>query len=626
METREPLAELAAIVREINEVARDRGRLSSLLKLAGESGIFQSAATFVNSHKEKPFVLCDVRGGDHQDVRGWQTWPFRRLFATMRPRCIAHPERAISALAIPFEFGDEWCVVLMTLSEFAYGAEFESFFEALANFTVPRKAPVVALPDGIPVSPVEPRIVSFQMCPSLEIAVQSMLARRAWSSASSPDYAGLRAAIESNAPDVIFVDVEHAADPFSTIMRLHTMLATETQLIAFGQHKGAYLERQGLVDYMLPHDAPETEIFALLKRSVQRLPQLRKSRLREMTLGIEAALRDSRTPSELSAAGARHASELMSGWAGLHLVSANGETFAAEYPRQKPPVLVTIPKTFLSDEPLFQIRADERFYSEVSDDRRVAGALALLQPVSAASIPLRLGDLRLGTLVSVSRETPADSSIFEALEGFAQVVARRFERLSGAARLGPNFERVGVWEYVRHGGIEFAVYRSRSCDVVWDYRAVRPDLGILTVGEAIDEATVESCLSSRSRALEGRLAEIVERLPAQRRLFLAICNPIAATIAYATRGFPVPLLFDAAGPVGAVSTKGATVRGTVSIDAPAALLIWDPALRRYLTREGVEVASITEALEDLRPAGIGIVVTSSGGGVRSSDPAGKDSF
>jgi hypothetical protein len=69
-------------------------------------------------------------------------------------------------------------------------------------------------------------------------------------------------------------------------------------------------------------------------------------------------------------------------------------------------------------------------------------------------------------------------------------------------------------------------------------------------------------------------------------------------------------LFDAAGPAGALRAQGHVASGTVTIVPPAGLLVWDNTLRRWLMREGIDSKCITETLEDLRPPGIAVVMTS----------------
>lgn len=581
------------------------------MDVIGASDIFDSVAALSGSAPWRTFFALETRG-DRDKALGWQRWPLRRLFETMRLRRIGHPHRKASALAIPLDYGEERCVVLATLSDWAHEPASEPFFETLENFCVPAHAPAVITPEGIPVSPVEPHIVCFALCPSLQAAVDSMLTRRGWASQVPKDFLGLRAALESARADVILLDFDHEADALATLLRVHAYVGVETKLFAFGETKDCNFERQALVDRLIAHDASEAEMFAALKRFTRRVPELRKTRLREMTMGFEMALRDARTPSELSALGARHAAGVMHGWASLHLVSDDGATYASEHPRQQKPILTALPKAFLSDAPIFQLRADERFYHEVSDDRRVVGALERLRPISAASIPLRFGERHFGTLVSVSREVAADSTTFEALDGFSKLVTRRFGDFAQAASFGPTVERSGVWECVRHGALEFAAYRSRSSAVAWDYRTIRPDLGVLVIGEDVDFAAMDG-FAPKAHALEEQLWRLVDGRDGDERIFIAACNPVESTMSYAANGFPAPLLFDVAGPAGTLSVRGSVIRGTVAIVPPAGLLVWDTPLQRWLVRESVEVQSVTETLEDLRPPGLAIVVTRSMG-------------
>ncbi len=611
MNGRRPLDDLAAIVTAVNAAARDRARVAALMDLLAASDIFDPVVALSAKGSWKTFFTSDLRGDRDKGV-GWQKWPLRRLFETMRLRRIRHPQRDTNALAIPLNYGDEGCVVLACLSDWAHEPSSESFFEALENFSVPSHLPAIVTPEGIPISPIEPHIVCFGLCPSLQAAVDSMLFRRGWMSQTVASPSELRVALETARAEVVLLDFDHQYDAFETLLRVHGYVGAETKLLAFGEQTYSTLERQALVDCLLTHDASESEVFATLKRFTRLIPELRKTRLRAMTTGFEMALDDARTPSELSVVGARHAASVMHGWASMHLVSNDGATYAAEHPRQRAPVLKALPKTFLSDAPIFQLRADERFYHEVSDDRRVVGALERLHPVSAASIPLRFGDRRIGTLISVSRDVAVDSSTFEALDGFSRLVTRRFDDFTHAATFGPIVERSGVWECVRHGALEFAAYRSRSSKVAWDYRTIRADLGVLVVGDDVHFPAVNA-LAHNAHLLEEELWRFVDGCLSDERIFVAACNPVESTVTYAASGFPAPLLFDAAGPAGALSVRGSVIRGTVAIMPPAGLLVWDMPLQRWLVRESVEVQSVTETLEDLRPPGLAIVVTRSPG-------------
>jgi len=606
--TRSPLDDLAAIVSEINAAARDRTRLSGLLNVLAECEIFESVVALGCKESYKQFVTFDARGS-RDGADGWKSWPLQRLFDSMLLRRVAHPSRAISALAIPLDYGDERRVVFATLSDWALGADLQPFFSALESFAVPRGVRETALPENIPVSPVEPRVVCYRLCPTVQAVVDEMLERRGWRATVPRNFFELRRAVETIGPDVVFCDFDNDMDPMGTVLRMHSLLTIESKLVAFGNDKFHYLERQALVDTVLDHDASEPEIFSVLKRFARRIPELRKTRLRGMTAGFELALRDSSTPAELSATGARVAAGLMSGWASLHLVSETGTTYASEHPRTRTPVLTALPKTFLSDLPLFQLRVDERFYREISDDRRVVGALEMLHPLSAASIPLRQADFPVGSLVSVSRDAVVDSMTFQALDGFAGAVTRRFQEFSKGPALAPLFQLSGVWECVHHGDLEFAAYRSRSSAMAWDYRSIRPDFGLLVAGDEIDFPSTRT-LSPNPRMAEEELADfVVKARDARRRLFVAACNPLASTITYAATGFPAPLLFDAAGPAGSVSARASVVRGRIEIVPPAGFLVWDAPLQRWLVQEGVEVQTITETLEDLRPPGVAIVIT-----------------
>lgn len=615
MKPHDPLAFLAAVVRKINAAAYDRAALPPLLDELADSGMFSSTILFAG--RANVFIFVDARGVDAHLARRWLKWPLRRVFATMLPRCIVHPDRTASALVIPFDYGDERCLVLATLGTLAHEPKFEPFFEALEHFTIGRQKIEHTIPENIPLSPVDPEIIAFGLCPALQGTIESMLARRAWRLRVIESYAELRAILPASRADMLLFDADHESDPFGELVGVHTALPEATRLIAFGGRVPVDLERQALADALVDHDAAEIEIFAVLKRFARQVPEMRRTRIREMMSGAELALKDSRTPAELSVTGARYASEVMasgwasgwvSGWASLHLVSEQGVAYTAEHPRQDETILAVLPKTFLSDAALFQIRADERFFQEVSDDRRVVGALNRLQPVSAASIPLRHGARRLGALVSISREAPVDSTAFEALDSFARIVTGRFEEFSRAAAMLQSFERSGVWEYVRHGRLEMAVYRSRSSSVAWDYRVVRPDLTMLSIGDEADSCALDECVAN-DRITERALAEVVARGAVAPRL-VAACNPIASTFTYAAAGFPAPLLFDALGPAGAMHFTGAIASGTVTIVPPAGLLVWDHPLRQWLMRESVDARSITETLEDLRPPGLAIVITS----------------
>jgi len=207
----------------------------------------------------------------------------------------------------------------------------------------------------------------------------------------------------------------------------------------------------------------------------------------------------------------------------------------------------------------------------------------------------------------VSQNTAVDSSAFQALEDFARIATRRFQEFAQPIP-EPVVQRNGVWESLRHGMLEFAAYRSDESPMAWDYRAIRPDLGLLVVGHEIDLPPLKR-ERTPARSIEQQLAGFLEQRTSNERIFVAACDPLAMTVTYAAHGFPAPLLFDALGPAGMVSARGPVVRGTVTIARPAGLLVWDAHLQRELLRETGDVRSVTEMLEDQRPPGIAVVVT-----------------
>jgi hypothetical protein len=132
---------------------------------------------------------------------------------------------------------------------------------------------------------------------------------------------------------------------------------------------------------------------------------------------------------------------------------------------------------------------------------------------------------------------------------------------------------------------------------------------MLVVGDYVD-FPVTSGFAPKAHLLEEQLWRIVDDFT-NKAIFVAVCNPIDSTMTYAASGFPAPLIFDAAGPAGTLSVRGSIMCGSVAIVPPAGLLVWDAPLQRWLVRESVEVLSVTETLEDLRPPGLAIVVTRS---------------
>lgn len=519
----------------------------------------------------------------------------------MQPRRIVHPTVSLSALAIPLDYGGERYVVLALVGNDAF-EQCESFFETLENLSVPRAQSDENPPAVVPLAPTDPRIVTFGFCASLEWVLGGILGRRGWTMRAVPHLSELRKTIQAASPDLIFVDLTHLPDPYRSVLRMHGMLDEETTLVGWSDTpENGDLVRQGLVDCCIEHDASESVMFDLLKRCVRGVDATRKTRLRRVTDRAEADLLTATTAHELCVAGARCAAEVMHGWAAVHLVNASGDVFAAERPALAEPVLAAIPKAFLSDTPLYQFRADERFFEEMSDDRRVREALVRMGAVSAASIPLQCGERRLGALATVSHDAEVDSCAFEALDGFARTMTRRFEQLAINV---PLYERNGVWQCIRHGLLELAVYRSRSSSVTWDYHKVGPALGVLSIGTQLDSGALNRMAAFGSEAV----MPFLERDMGERSAFVAACNPIARTLAFAARGFSPPVFFDSRGPVGALTAKGDTICGKTSIRS-SGLLIADAQLRRWFEREGVVTESITELLEDLQPPGLAVVVT-----------------
>ncbi|MBV8331112.1 MAG: hypothetical protein JO192_00085, partial [Candidatus Eremiobacteraeota bacterium] len=567
-----PIDALAAIVASVNAAAHDPSALPALLSTLERAPAFESAALFCSArHNKSGFVCRDARGCASGSERAWVRWPLRRLYGAMRPRLIAHPDRPARALAIPFDYGNDRSVVLAVIAKAAACAAYEPFFTTLENLQVPVTSAARIVPDGIPIVPLDPRVYSFDLCGGLESVLREMLWRRGWGLQSASSFRELRVKLEAGEPDLLLVDLDRLPTATETVFRLHGMLSEETKVIAFGGQEHEQLCRQGLLDARVDHDAPEPAIFDCIKHFVRMVPDSRKARIDHVASVAEGALLSTRTPTELSTVAAQSAATLMRGWASVHFVSDGGAVFTSEHPRLLRPVMGSIPKAFLNDVPVFSVCADDRFYEQTCDDVNVRTALAQIGAVSGASIPLRRGERRVGALVSVSCDEPVDASAFEALAGVANVMTRRFDEFALASPLATPYERHGVWEYIRHGGLEFAVYRSRNSAVTWDYRPLGLDRGILCVGTAGAERSLERLVCGSGDESERHFLDAMTR---EGTAFVAVCKPITGTVRYAARGFPAPLLFDACGPSGTVAESGGVLRGNVTVVPPVGLLVW----------------------------------------------------
>jgi hypothetical protein len=579
------IRQLAAIARIIDKPLGEHAPLEPLLEeLALLPELFEAVMTFEGLPHDQRFILRHARGCPRVLARSWAEWPMHRLFSALQPRRIAHPISGRHALAIPLEVGSKRYVVVASLSD-VLTDECEAMLETLEHVTTPRAASTPLPSAEIPITPIEPRIVSFGMCANLEGRVDALVRQRGWRLRAETKFRAFRDALRANAPpDLVLIDAPALPNLLRWLRAVYDNgFGTEPKVLAFGGNEATSLRDQTLVDDAVPHDAPREVIFSAIKRLVRDVPRLRRARMAKANAVTDTELSAAETAEELAAIAASHAAEIMHGWAGVFLVTPEGATFAAERPALLKWAMRRLPRAFLNDRPSFEIFGGRAFFDDAFGPAFDTRELAALAPVSTACIPLIRGENRLGVLVAVSHHGAADSSMFEALEQFAGTLAHRFETFTYNAVAQLPVQHNGVWKCTHSGVFEIALYRSQRCKVPFRYRMLDDARGVLTIGADIDA---------------GRNKGIVASL-----------ETVTGAISYAVRGFPPPLLLDVAGPGGVLTMRRHVTYGSTNLEPPAALFMYDRMLSSWLRASERDMSSLTESIEDQRPTGLAVVVT-----------------
>jgi hypothetical protein len=285
--------------------------------------------------------------------------------------------------------------------------------------------------------------------------------------------------------------------------------------------------------------------------------------------------------------------------------------YGAVYESQSPPVrrtlLRTLPKSLLNDVATFEVSVGEKFLAEITDDASDRIALLGLQPLSGASIPIVSPDgLRRGVLIACSTERPADSSMFERLNGLTRVVGVRFAELQPNWRTVPEFRQDRFWERLRDRALGLDVYRSAGCDIPWRYRMLGEASGLLTLGFQDDGELCERLIGARCASELGRnLADQLPRGPC----FASTIDFSLQSMNYAARYFSPPVILSPMGPTATIGSWGAMVAGTAKLPAGASAFICDRGLSSWLQHKNPTIASLPALLDSENPAGLASIVT-----------------
>jgi hypothetical protein len=598
---------LAALLRAIGDASNDPTRLDELLDaLVGIGGVFASAVLLAGGYAGGPFVITATRRESGEQARSWMRWPLRRLFVRMKPAVIFDPIGAgRQALAIPLSHGAARWVVVARLTEAACGCAYDDFLAVIENVTISPSSGECALDSRIPAGQFEPAVVSFALDDDLRDRLDEALSKREWPLAHFQRFGPLTRRLQQSVPDVIVVGTPLLSNPVSAITSIHRIANySGLRMLAFCPDDFRPRQSSALIDRYLRNDASEAAIFKAVKELAYESTALRRSWSREEHVLAARRAADLFTAQALVIFAAERAAEIMRGWACCCLFNG-GAVYRAEEPRRRQPVLNSIPKGFLNGSKIFAPVFDDDFIAEVTDDPRDRDALLAMRPASAATLALVSNDgQHHGVLVAFSAERQVAESAFEALDGLAQLVVRRFDELRCVAPI-PELQKESFWERVRDGAFALDVYRSADCAIPWRYRILAQTRGLWTLN--IDER------SAAARELErlgsGSPAERLRGYVADSPFFAATIDFASQTMEYATEGFSVPSILNRPGPTATVSESAGRAIGTVVLKSPAKALVCDAELWSWLRGRVGRGASLRAVLERERPTGLASVIT-----------------
>jgi hypothetical protein len=312
-------------------------------------------------------------------------------------------------------------------------------------------------------------------------------------------------------------------------------------------------------------------------------------------------------PDRLAQFAANRAASIITGWAGIVLVSDSGAIYRAEHPDFGGAIISQIPAAFLNDTPRFCTTVDERFLSETFDHVQQQRALMELKPVSAAAVPVTSGHSRLGVLLAVSRGRATQPPAFEAIEELSAAIGHRFAHLTSSQAIIPAFNREGLWERWVDRTLEVAVYRSRDCVLPWRYRPITERRGLLTIG--VDDAERRSDLWDSLSEMEAvDLSEHLIRLIAGPDRFVGVVDAERETMTYAARDFSPPLLVGKRGPSGTIVTTERVTTGTATLTPSSSAVICDRRLWGWFGGAHDALADLPGLLDARRPSGLATLV------------------
>jgi hypothetical protein len=602
---------LATILRKLDDASQDPARVDALLATLVDlpGGPFAGAGLFRASRDGRSFVLIASRGCDADAVRAWRRWPLGRLFARMKPARILDPDGAGTfALAVPLCHGTLRYVAIAPLNSRGAGARYRAFFDALESVTIPRADAEVSLPDEIPLMHVEPRIVGLFLCQSLHDRLSTVLHQRGWTLIGASTSRTFHELLVADEPDVVVVDTAELADPIAELRALHHVAASRRlYVMAFESQPRLASQAPILADRFLSHDESDERIFATFKELFRGIDQRRRERSQLSTAVASRHIQELVGPQELADFAAYHAAALMRGWAGIALVGRSGTVYRAEHPQSATAILSKIPTSFLGDAPIFCTRVDHRFLDEICDDVHQRQAFERLEPVSGATLPIKLTDDRLGALVAVSQGVSAEPNAFEALCRLGNDVARRFYDMNSRAAMIPEFKREGLWERLSDRSLEVAVYRSRDCALPWRYHSVSETCGVLTLG-VTDTTQLHRSLAEPFVLDPRELAQELAACVSGPNRFAAVVDTATASMIYAARDFSPPMLLGLRGPTGTIGRSEDVSTGVASLSPAAELLICDRRLWRWFGDHHAALHEVSALLNERTPPGLASMV------------------